>query len=172
MFGILQDRETLDGSSSASSDNYEVKDRRAVSDTGAAQIDATGKRTKRTGLQLGGASSSPAKYKAGKGLLHLRRKGCNHIVLLSLRKKRVQLGLIKFYKFRGVFDILRPNGERRNGLLDKNLIVVHRVHAIIPFILEQNTLIATAMFCSTDRLTETGFFIVISFLKHSIIKID
>lgn len=76
MFGVLQGRETLNGSSSTSSASGEVKDRRAVSDMAAAQIDATGRLTKRNS-QLGGAASSPAKDKAGKGLLRLRRKCCS-----------------------------------------------------------------------------------------------
>ena len=79
MFGILQGRETLNGSSSTSSASDEVKDRRTVSDTAAAQIDATGKLTKRNS-QLGGAASSPAKDKAGKGPLRLRRKCCSSII--------------------------------------------------------------------------------------------
>ena len=80
MFGILQGRETLNGSSSTSSASDEVKDRRAVSDTAAAQIDVTGKLTKRNS-QLGGAASSPAKDKAGKGLFCLRRKCCSHSII-------------------------------------------------------------------------------------------
>ena len=98
MFGIRQGRETSNGSSSTSSASDEVKDRRAVSDTAAARIDVTEKLTKRN-LLSGGATSSPAKDKAGKGLLRLRRKRCARIIKpedRDLAKNYYKLGLIKF----------------------------------------------------------------------------
>ena len=86
MFGILQGREALNGSSSTSSASDEVKDRRAVSDTAAAQMDVSGKLIKRNS-QLGGAASFPAKDKAGKGLLRLRRNCCSHSIIMPEKEE-------------------------------------------------------------------------------------